>query len=176
MEIKNKREDLFTAEVPPEILKAADVITKTDYATASKTGVVKIGNNINVASGKISVSDASTEAAGVVKIGSNLSVDEDGFLNAVAGGITVDLLWSGTTSASYADISADLPAATLKSYKLLLGVEGTNGGQIAAVSQNDATYYFSMTKTIDLDVASDVVKIKNEGTGSLSPVVIYGLK
>lgn len=175
-EILNRREQIKAAAIPPEIADASTLVTKTDYATASNAGVVKVGNNISVASGKISVPDASDEVAGVVKIGANLSVDENGALNADAGGITLDLLWTGTTSASYADISADLSAATLKSYKLLLGVETTKGGFLAVVSQNDATYYFGLTKTIDLDVASDVVKIKNEGSGSLAGVAIYGIK
>lgn len=175
-EILNRREQIIANKLPPEIPDVDTLVTKTDYATASKAGVVKIGNNISVSSGKISVPAASDETAGVVKIGANLSIDESGALNADAGGITLDALWSGTTSASYTDISATLSAETLKSYKLLLGVEGTKGGGIAVVSSSDGTYYFALTKTIDLDVANSVVQIKNEGTGSLANVAIYGIK
>lgn len=175
-EILNRREQIIANKLPPEIPDVDTLVTKTDYATASKAGVVKIGNNIDVSSGKISVPAASDETAGVVKIGANLSVDENGALNADAGGITVDELWSGTTSASYVDISATLSAETLKSYKLLLGVEGLNGGGVAVVSANDGTYKFALTKTVDLNVAESVVSIRNEGTGSLSGVKIYGIK
>lgn len=83
-EILNRREQIKAAAIPPEIADASALVTKTDYATASKAGVVKVGNNINVASGKISVPAASDETAGVVKVGTGLSVDEDGFLNASA--------------------------------------------------------------------------------------------
>lgn len=81
-EILNRREQIKAAAIPPEIPDASDLVSKTDYATASKAGVVKVGTNINVASGKISVPAASDETAGVVKVGTGLSVDEDGFLNA----------------------------------------------------------------------------------------------
>lgn len=120
-----------------------------EKASKSKFGVVKIGDGINVSSGVISVP---------------------------AGGITVEQLWSGTTSSSYVDISATLSAETLKSYKLILGVEGLNGGSIAVVSSSDGTYKFTLTKTVDLSVVESVVSIKNEGTGSLSGVAIYGIK
>lgn len=100
MEILNRRENLFTAAVPPEIVDASAVVKKTDYATASKAGVVKIGNNIDVSSGKISVPAASDTTAGVVKVGNNLSVDEDGFLNATGGGggFDVDTIYDGDGS------------------------------------------------------------------------------
>lgn len=175
-EILNRREQIIANKLPPEIPDPDTLVTKTDYATASKAGVVKIGNNIDVSSGKISVPVASDETAGVVKAGTGLSVDENGALNVTGGGITVDELWSGTTSASYADISATLSAETLKSYKLILGVEGLKGGGLAHVSPNDGTYQFALTKTVDLDVANSVVSIKNEGTGSLANVAIYGIK
>ena len=175
-EILNRREQIIANKLPPEIPDPDTLITKTDYATASKAGVVKIGNNIDVSSGKISVPAASDETAGVVKIGANLSIDENGALNADAGGITVDELWSGTTSASYVDISATLSAETLRSYKLILGVEGLKGGGLAHGSANDGTYEFALTKTVDLTVLNSVVSIRNEGTGGLANVAIYGIK
>ena len=99
MEILNRREQIKAAAIPPEIMDASVVVKKTDYATASKAGVVKIGNNIDVSSGKISVPAASDETAGVVKIGENLSVDENGFLNAAGGGgITPVALYEGNGS------------------------------------------------------------------------------
>ena len=43
-------------------------------ATDSVKGVVKVGTNLSVSSGTVSVIDATTSAKGVVKVGSNLSV------------------------------------------------------------------------------------------------------
>ena len=96
-EILNRREQIKAASLPPEIADASELVTKTDYATASKAGVVKVGNNINVASGKISVPAASDEVAGVVKVGTGLSVDENGALNVTGGsggGFTADVLFT----------------------------------------------------------------------------------
>lgn len=98
-EILNRREQIIANKLPPEIPDADSLVSKTDYATASKAGVVKVGNNINVSSGKISVPAASDETAGVVKIGNNLSIDENGFLNAAGGGgVTPVALYEGNGS------------------------------------------------------------------------------
>ena len=49
-------------------------------ATASALGVVKVGNYINVSSGKISVDQASTTDYGVVKVGHALKIGSNGTL------------------------------------------------------------------------------------------------
>lgn len=101
-EILNRREQIMANKLPPEIPDTDDLVSKTDYATASKAGVVKIGNNVNVSSGKISVPAASDETAGVVKIGNNLSIDENGFLNAAGGGgVELTEIWDGTGTIEY---------------------------------------------------------------------------
>ena len=100
-EILNRREQIKAASLPPEIADASELVTKTDYATASKAGVVKVGTNINVASGKISVPAASDEVAGVVKVGTGLEVDaETGALNVTGGGggVTPVALYEGNGS------------------------------------------------------------------------------
>ena len=183
MEIKNKREDLFTASVPPEIVDASVVVKKTDYATASKAGVVKIGDNINVASGKISVPAASDTTAGVVKAGTNLSVDEDGFLNAAAGGITVDKLWSGSTSATYTSIKNDL-LHTISDYRIITvcteSVSGTEPSYFAVlqeIGESGLVYAFkNLAKEVDLAISTSDVQIRNTGSGSLAGVTLYGIK
>lgn len=48
--------------------------TKYDSATTETYGLVKVGKNINVLSGVISVSDASNSTAGLVKVGDNIDV------------------------------------------------------------------------------------------------------
>lgn len=96
MEILNRREQIGAKKLPPVI--GEDV----EKAGKSKYGVVKVGNNIDVANGVISVPAASDTAAGVVKVGSNLSVDENGFLNASGGGGSeVTEIWNGTGTVGY---------------------------------------------------------------------------
>lgn len=46
-QIKNRREDLYINEVPPEIPDG--IVTNTDYATASAAGVLKISTSYGVA-------------------------------------------------------------------------------------------------------------------------------
>ena len=87
-------------------------VLKTEFATKAGYGIVKIGDNINVNGGTISVPEATgsdfgvvkvgdnieideqkkitvpaatDEKAGVIKVGDNLEMDEYGFLNAKAG-------------------------------------------------------------------------------------------
>lgn len=116
MEILNRREQIGANSIPPEIVDASVVVKKTDYATASKAGVVKIGNNIVVSSGKISVPAASDETSGVVKVGNGLEVDENGFLNASGGGGGTEVIYSGDGST----VTFTLPdGRNLTDYKLL---------------------------------------------------------
>ena len=60
-------------------------VKNTDYATGSDGGVVKIGNNIEMTAGKISVPIATESKVGVVKVGENIEVAEDGTISAKAG-------------------------------------------------------------------------------------------
>lgn len=52
-------------------------VNTTDLATASTHGVVQIGSNIQVSSGLISVSDASTSTKGVVQLSNSISSDSE---------------------------------------------------------------------------------------------------
>lgn len=94
-QILNRREKIFASDIPPEIPDTSTFVKKTDKATASAFGVVKVGDNINVSSGKISVPIGSAETAGVYKVGSGLSV-ADGVLSATAqtSGLTADVLYT----------------------------------------------------------------------------------
>lgn len=130
-EILNRREQIIANKLPPEIPDVDTLVTKTDYATASKAGVVKIGSNINVSSGKISIPAASDETPGVVKVGENLSVDENGFLNASGGGFTltkIGELASPVTGAS-ADITCTRP---ITDFQALLIWNTNNDNQAAS--------------------------------------------
>lgn len=58
-------------------------------ASASTKGIVKIGDNISVASGVISVPIATTSKLGVVKIGSGLTIDASGTLTVPVASTTI---------------------------------------------------------------------------------------
>ena len=73
-----------------------DAITRN--ASASVYGRVKVGSNITVSSGTISVKTATTSALGVVKIGSNISVN------------------SGTISLSSTNVTSALGFTPLKNF------------------------------------------------------------
>ena len=72
----------MTWQVPPNNTYSA--------ATTSALGLVKIGANITVNSGTISVPTASTSALGVVKIGSNISVNS-GTISLTSANVTTAL-------------------------------------------------------------------------------------
>lgn len=184
-EILNRREQIIANKLPPEIPDPDTLVTKTDYATASKAGVVKIGNNINVSSGKISVPAASDETAGVVKIGANLSVDESGALNA-SGGITVEEIWSGNLTDSWLDITSAL-AHPLTDYKAIFfnvipSTTACSGTGIIFVStmptgtNNTTSVYYGIGSTnhIDVRLGDETVSIKAGAT--VQGVHIFGMK
>lgn len=135
-EILNRREKISASNLPPEIPDADDLVTKSDIATKSKAGIVKVGDNINVSSGKISVPVGSAETAGVFKVGENLSVDENGALNAEAGGLAPVLLAEGSGS-----LSDNLREVTLTDdydkYTIIIVCIGTSGKNSTA-----AAYFF----------------------------------
>ena len=180
-EILNRREQIKTAAIPPEIADASTLVTKTDYATASKAGVVKVGNNISVASGKISVPAASDEVAGVVKVGANLTVDENGALNASAGGITVHELWSGNITNDYLDITNAL-AHPITDYKFLC-VSLNTGTNVwpsqflyvpnMSTATNNSNYIFFGTNNCNLRLGDGTVSI--QGTG-FNGIKLLGIK
>ena len=55
-------------------ISVSDGVISVPAATSSALGVVKVGSNISVNSGTISVPAATTSALGVVKVGSNIAV------------------------------------------------------------------------------------------------------
>lgn len=135
-EILNRREKISASNLPPEIPDVDDLITKNDLATASKAGIVKVGNNINVASGKISVPVGSAETAGVFKVGENLTVDENGALNAEAGGLAPVLLaeGSGSLSDNFKEVAL---TDDYDKYTMIVVCVGTSGKNSTA-----AAYFF----------------------------------
>lgn len=179
-EILNRREQIIANKLPPEIPDPDTLVSKTDYATASKAGVVKIGSNINVSSGKISVPAASDETAGVVKIGANLSIDESGALNA-SGGITVDELWTGNVTSDYKNITSEL-AHPITDYKFLV-VSRSDGynvqpGQLLYVPNmasdtNNSNYLYYGSNNINIRLGEGTVSIGGTVTTNIK---LLGIK
>lgn len=123
------------------------------------------------------VEKASKSKFGVVKIGDGINVS-NGVISVPAGGVTCDELWTGTTTNSFADITASL-AHPLSDYKLLLCfVKDTNQADAGLVLPylGNILYKFTLTKTVNLNVTESAVTIRNEGSGGFSGVSIYGIK
>ena len=142
-------------------------VSTSDKASKSKFGIVKVGDNLSVSSGTISVPVATEETYGVVKAGRS-------------GGVTFDELWTGTTSTTLTSIASSL-THPLNDYKAILVCEGTSvSGCVAplvAVGESGVNYGFkNLAKEISVVVTSNDVQIRNSGTGGLSNVVLYGIK
>lgn len=104
-----------------------------ELATTSTAGTVKIGDNISVSSGTISVSTATSSTLGVVKVGSGLSissgtisVDSSSYQTKLVSGTSIktingsSILGSGNIS-----ISSDIPIATSTSLgKIMVPTSG----------------------------------------------------
>lgn len=181
-EILNRREQIVANKLPPEIPDPDTLVSKTDYATASKAGVVKIGSNINVSSGKISVPAASDETAGVVKVGANLSIDESGALNASSGGITVEEIWSGniTTTATDYELVKPYSDYTILFMQSLPSINATRGGDLIVVDLMTSTENgtnFMKAGGVDVEVKIvDDTHFNMKAGQSLNGVHIIGIK
>lgn len=131
--ILNRRAKLRASAIPVEIPDGANLVKKTDKASASKLGLVKIGDNVNISSaGAISVPVGSDETAGVYKVGGGLSVDENGVLSASGGGggmPTFTTLFSG-----------DADFGTLNN-EAVLSDDYDNYDAIYCLFKNASTYY-----------------------------------
>ena len=182
--ILNRRAKLRASAIPTEIPDASTLVKKTDKASASKLGLVKIGDNVNISSaGAISVSDASSETKGLVKLGSGLSVNtETGAVDVTAtGGMTWTKLFDDAAASSSTKQVTE--GVHLFAHKLLLVFTYTTGGDCA------------VTATVPEIIPSDVTTIKmvvtrSDGTRTISftdtsftmpnnmnaaRVIIYGL-
>lgn len=186
MEILNRREQIGAKKLPPEIPDVDTLVTKTDYATASKAGVVKIGSNINVSSGKISVPAASDETAGVVKVGNGLEVDENGALNVTeAGGVTYDELFSGTVVQGSSSIHNNLskPYTDYKALQLVYvsGVNMTSGTPLVVSciqtgNLNSNSSGLSNLASLRFDPEDATYFTVPSGSGNVTTIKVYGIK
>lgn len=180
-EILNRREQIIANKLPPEIPDVDTLVTKTDYATASKAGVVKIGSNISVSSGKISVPAASDETAGVVKIGNGLEVDaETGALNATATGAICDKLFDGNVvqgGTTPYELSAAYTGYKFLVFVKVSGVNVEYGYPMItdAISNGANNMNASGIGSVRFDTEDATKFILPQGTGSIS-IKVYGIK
>lgn len=162
---------------------SGEYVKKTDKASASAFGVVKVGNNISVSSGKISVPVASDSTAGVVKIGSGLAINDGTVSVTASGGMTMDELYNGNVVQG-TETQYDL-AHPYTDYKFLClvtasGANTTAGGIMAVANLSTGNYNSNGTGNnvvtgIRLD-SSDATKFSTpSGTGTVA-VKLYGIK
>lgn len=138
-------------------LENAGFIKNTDYASATAAGVVKIGDNIDVDDGVISVTFPA------------------------AGGFTVDVLWTGNVISDYKNITAEL-AHPITDYKFLLvsyksGVN-VSPGQLLYVANmssdtNNSNYLHFGSNNINIRLGAGTVSI---GGGNYNGMILLGIK
>lgn len=141
-------------------LEISGFIKKTDYATASAAGVVKIGDNIDVDDGVISVT-----------------------FPPATGGVTVDTLWSGSVSTTASSIKDSL-THPISDYKMIMlyriqGGSSCEGGvviPVQTIGQNGVYYYFkNLAQEVLLIVTENDVTI-NSSSSTVSGVQLCGIK
>lgn len=130
-------------------------VKKTDKATASAFGIVKIGDNISVSSGKISVPLGTTEKPGVLQVGSGLSVT-DGVVSAVSGGgITTYEIFHEAGTGSWIDVTLTSDFSEFKFANMSYESSGTYFGgnmiPIVSPSANDV-FYLRAGSNVDLQL------------------------
>lgn len=138
-------------------LENSGFIKNTDYATASAAGVVKIGDNIDVDDGVISVTFPA------------------------AGGFTVDELWSGNVTSTSTDISSGM-AHAYSDYKFLyfmISAANATAGDLIAVS--GMVTGSAVANNIAIGNTPIIVKLVDSefrinASSTVSGVKIYGLK
>lgn len=169
---------------------SGEYVKKTDKASTSAFGVVKVGNNISVSSGKISVPVASDSSAGVVKVGSGLAI-EDGTLSVTAsGGMSATLLKEGSASLSdnYTEVTLE---DDYDKYTMLVVCVGNNGknstgnayffvpwlslGALQDNNSNASAWTVSIRAVVvDSEVVKNKLNVKTNTTAQAWS--IYGIK
>lgn len=160
-------------------------VKKTDKATKSAFGIVKIGDNVSVSSGKISVPLGTTENPGVLQVGSGLSVT-DGVVSASAsGGFTFDLI--GTKEGVTDNVLDVTLTADYRTYKMLgIWTQRSGGGDLGtgfsfiSVTQMQNYNDVMIENALGLvnkksgDTTGLVIQVK--GTSTAHDFYIYGIK
>ena len=133
-------------------------------ASSSTLGGVKIGSNINISSGTISVKTATTSALGVVKIGSNISASSG----------TISVNTATTTALGVVKIGSNI---SVNNGKISLTKDNITGalGYTPAKDSNHASYNH-VAQTIYID-SNNAINSKTYSTGwgsSSNNVTVWG--
>lgn len=144
-------------------------VGKNDKATKTKFGVVKVGDNISVSSGTISVPVATSDTYGVVKGGAGLTIE-----SIFTGSVTKGSATANTFTAPYTD------------YKILVfttvsGVNTECGNPMIVASFSNETNNANATGHTGVTAlrfdSEDATKFYTPiGTGNVPGVTIYGIK
>ena len=140
-------------------------VKNTDKATKSAFGIVKIGDNINVSSGKISVPVATAESYGVVKTGDMGSGIQQIYFNDVSG-------TSGNVSFTWPDLTG-------KTIVLVTCAFGDDGKNTLSFSTTATTYKMWVQSPTGLKTTTfnktETGLSWSSGANSLSHLAIYVL-
>lgn len=147
-------------------------VGKNDKATKSAFGVVKIGDNISVSRGTISVPVATEETYGVVKAGGS--------------GVTIEEIWNGNLSDNIIDITSAL-VHPLSEYKAIFFNVTPSGNSCAGTgmifvsdmptaTNNFSTVYWGIQNTSHIDVRLGEGTVSIKAGATTSGVHMYGIK
>jgi hypothetical protein len=152
-------------------------ITAVDYSLvqyglplASETvkGVVKVGSNISVADGVISVPEATEAVKGVVEVGANLSVD-NGVISVPEATETVKGLVELATSAEVLAGVDNERAVTPAGFKAALVSPSMTGSATLNGTTDNTVQLTDIVTTLGLEVG-DVIRIQYTGYNKLHTV------
>lgn len=142
-------------------------VSTSDKASKSAFGIVKVGDNISVSSGKISVPVATEDTYGVVKAGGS--------------GFTVDEIWTGNVTSDYKNITSEL-VHPITEYKFLV-VSRSDGynvqpGQLLYVPNmasgtNNSNYLYYGSNNINIRLGDGSVSI---GGTVVTNIKLLGIK
>ena len=133
-------------------------------ASSSTLGGVKIGHNINISSGTISVNTATTTALGVVKIGSNISVSSG----------TISVHTGSTSTAGVLSVGSNI---SVNNGKISLTKDNITGALgYTPVKDSDNACYNNVAQTIYID-SNNANNAKTYSTGfgsSSNNITVWG--
>lgn len=171
-------------------IAGAGYVKDTDYASSSKGGTIKVDSTYATditSGGKLKAKEITAEAYSEANDAAFISKKTlDNVLAAQpAGGITVDLLFSGNIVKGGTSYTLDHPYTD---YKFLMACNGTttyNGSSseviptaVISSAANNENFFRSVDVTMTLRFDStDATKFSHpSGSGTLSGVKIYGIK
>lgn len=193
-EILNRRQNIYSEDIPPKIVDTSGFLTATDYATASKGGVVKVGTTggLQVSSGTLkgkTLTDATAyEAAAADTV---LTKGDVPYFGGGGEGVTVESLYTGSPFAL--DTTGQVLTGKLSDYELIVVVYSDQNGfghrsivipvsvTTLGADVDHATIYqtigYGGTQTIFFDSGESVDTIKSSETNASVKICnVVGIK